>query len=225
MTRSGSATRSIGRRLRDSSPSSTASPAAPARMPARSRIVVPELPQSIAWRPPAPRPGPAPPIRTTPRPSSTVRAPSAAIAPSDERTSPPPGTPRMVVVPSARAPIRIARCAIDLSPGTSSVPASPVRGGPTRTSLIVPADALARASRRREHRLEPHAVAGRDQSLEAVERKTELRQGRAQRVGVRERDVAPDLGGARGDAGGVPEAAAGVVEDLAAPDPDVGNRV
>ena len=137
MARSGSATRSIGRRRSEASPSSTTMPAPPAARPATRRMVVPELAQSIATRSLTPRSGPWPWMRRAPSCSETC-APRVCTAASVARTSAPPGTPLSTVVPSARAPRRSARCAIDLSPGRSSPPVRPAGGGATRTGRITP---------------------------------------------------------------------------------------
>ena len=185
MATSGSAMRRIGRRRSESSPSRTVVPSPAATSPERSRIVVPELPQSTAVVPAGPSRPAVPTMRTT-SPSRSPRAPSARTAPSEDTTSAPPGNPVTTVVPSASAPRSSARCAIDLSPGTATSPVSPRFGAATRIAITAPrAGAGARGPRR-----EP------------------VRERRA----VREQDLRPQRRGAPGDAGRVAEAAAGVVE-------------
>src|ERR1700730_5429002 len=127
MVRSGSTTRAIGRRLSDASPSRVADTQLPASRPSNRRMVVPEFAQSSApcgglndlQPPPWTRAGP--PVRSilTPRPrrQATVAA-----------TSSPSGSPSMRLSPWAIAASIKARCAIDLSPGTRSSPATLVAG-------------------------------------------------------------------------------------------------
>ena len=128
MRRSGSAIRSIGRRDRDSSPTSSKRPSCPARIPASSRISVPALPQSIG------SPGARSPRRPAPRttsvvsPSSTTSTPSARTAASVDSVSPERPQPSTRTSPSQRAPTSSARCEIDLSPGTRTWPVSAAAG-------------------------------------------------------------------------------------------------
>ena len=79
MARSGEAMRSMGRRLRESSPSSLASRPSPAKRPVISRIVVPEFPQSRASLGRC-----QPPPHTEP---SSTRTPKARRTRAVERTS------------------------------------------------------------------------------------------------------------------------------------------
>src|ERR1700694_4019752 len=127
MVRSGSTPRAIGRRLSDASPSKVADTQLPASKPSNRRMVVPELAQSSApcgglndlQPPPWTRTGP--PVRSMltlrPRRQATVAA-----------TSSPSGSPSMRLSPCAMAASIKARCAIDLSPGTRSSPATVVAG-------------------------------------------------------------------------------------------------
>ena len=77
---SGSATRAIGRRISDSSPTSSVSNAWPAKSPENSRMDVPELPRSSAAG------GARSPVRPTPwmtssrSPTSSMRTPICSIA-------------------------------------------------------------------------------------------------------------------------------------------------
>ena len=132
IARSGPAIRSIGRREREASPTSTAVAGRPASAPERSRIVVPELPQSSSSSPsPGSRacstdPPPSSPTRTRPSAASrtSVTAPSRSTAPSVERTSAPGRSSVTTDRPAAIAPTISARCATDLSDGSRSLPRS-----------------------------------------------------------------------------------------------------
>ena len=119
IARSGSATRSTGRRRIDSSPSSVQTPPGwPASQPGSSRISVPELPTSS--RPPVASSGacrPTPRSTMQPPPSSSTPAPSLRSASSVECVSAESRKLRMVTGSSAIAPKSAARCEIDLSAG------------------------------------------------------------------------------------------------------------
>ena len=132
MRPSGSATLSMGRAERDSSPTSSVSHANPATSPASRRIDVPEFPHSSG--PSARCSRPRPPWRTT-VPSSwrSTPAPIAATAASEAATSAPSESPRTLDVPSARAPRRTARCEIDFSPGVRTDPRQGTPPVTTRT--------------------------------------------------------------------------------------------
>ena len=131
ISRSGRAARSIGRRDSDSSPTSTDSNDWPASRPIDSRIAVPALPMSSAWRG-AFRPcSPAPWIRTRPSARRSIATPIARIALRVDRQSALARKPSTSVTPSAMPPSIIARWEIDLSPGTRSSPCT-VRCGRTR---------------------------------------------------------------------------------------------
>ena len=86
ISRSGSAIRSIGRALSDSSPTSSKRPSCPARIPGSRRMRVPALPQSSGpsggRRPRSPTPS-----RRTRSPSTSTPAPSARTAAAVERVS------------------------------------------------------------------------------------------------------------------------------------------
>ena len=118
---SGSAILSIGRAESDSSPVSVVAQGRPAATPARSRMPVPELAQSIS---PASCRRPRPPSMTTVSPPRLTVAPSAATAAAVRITSSPSDSPRTVLVPWANAPMSRARCEIDLSPGVRTEPVS-----------------------------------------------------------------------------------------------------
>ena len=88
MRRSGSATRRIGRRVSEASPTSSVSNGRPASRPISSRIVVPELPQSSAPAA-AVRPAKPTPWTRASSPASTISTPSARSAAAVDRLSPP----------------------------------------------------------------------------------------------------------------------------------------
>ena len=88
MRRSGSATRRIGRRVSEASPTSSVSNGRPASRPISSRIVVPELPQSSAPAA-AVRPAKPTPWTRASSPASTMSTPSARSAAAVDRLSPP----------------------------------------------------------------------------------------------------------------------------------------
>ena len=120
----GFATRAMGRRRRELSPSSTKwRPPRPASRPSINRMVVPELPQSSTWA------GSCRPSRPTPRTSTSWPAsmadtstPMARRQAAVLRGSSAGSRPSMRVSPSAMAPNNRARWEIDLSPGTRTVP-------------------------------------------------------------------------------------------------------
>ena len=125
--RSGAASRRMGRRVSDASPSRTVSKGRPASRPVMSRIVVPELPQSSACAAARNPAKPAPTTRASaPAASTSMATPSARSACAVDRLSPPRPRPVMATGPSVNAPNSRARCEIDLSPGTAHVP----RNGP-----------------------------------------------------------------------------------------------
>src|SRR2546430_1906667 len=136
--RNGSTTRAIGRRLSDASPSRVADTRLPARTPARRRVVVPEFAQSSG---PCGVENPRGEIRSPhPDPSPRAGETGDSLTPRLRRqatvalTSSPGGSPVITLSPSARAPRISARCAIDLSPGTRSVPATRVAGSTSSTT-------------------------------------------------------------------------------------------
>jgi hypothetical protein len=121
-----------------------------------------------------------------------------------EALSSPCPTPRITVVPCAMPPNSSARCAIDLSPGTSIAPRSGAAAGGTWIACAAPAAGAADvrfAARARSIRARVLAVAAGERALERVELGAHAgeRAGHRRRVG--EQDVAPHLGGARRDAG------------------------
>ena len=121
----------------------------PARMPARSRMVVPELPasRSASGRRSVPLP-----VTWTASDSVSRRAPSARIQAAVERTSSPSGRPVIRDTPPAREPSISARCPIDLSPGTRVAPF--IEEGRTRhLKLRSPFAVLPIVSPRRRSRL------------------------------------------------------------------------
>ncbi len=121
--RKGVATRPIGRRVSDGSPSSLVSKGRPARRPHTRRIVVPELPQSSAISDGL-RPSKPVPFTTAFEPETSTATPKARNAAAVEALSPPRPRPRISTVPSQSAPNSNARCEIDLSPGTLHAPLS-----------------------------------------------------------------------------------------------------
>ena len=132
--RSGAATRAIGLREREASPTRTLRNGCAASTPERIRIVVPELPQSIgtvgAVRPWSPTPW----TRSVPAPSSSTRTPIARIASRVETLSPPYENPRISLVPVASDASKSARCAMLLSLGTGTLPRRGALCGRTRKS-------------------------------------------------------------------------------------------
>src|SRR5579884_2594727 len=132
MARSGSTTRSMGRRESEASPTRVTSKGAAASRPASRRMVVPELPQSSepdgGRRPRSPRP-------TTTSPSTST--PSARRQPAVLSTSAPGDSPRTRATPSATAFRISARWEMDLSPGTRTSP-SRRRGALTVASTTPP---------------------------------------------------------------------------------------
>ena len=119
---SGSATRRMGLRISVSSPTSSLAKDCPASRPMSRRMAVPALPQSSGTD------GACNPSRPTPwtvtRPDSgpSIRTPIARNTLRVDRASAPSRKPVTRVVPSAIAPSMIARCEMDLSPGTRSRP-------------------------------------------------------------------------------------------------------
>ena len=159
-SRSGAATRSIGLRESDASPMSVAGTPAPARTPVKSRMVVPEFPQSSdlagGRRPrkptpktmassgpmsgscsgkgkePAGREGTGCALHGVPSPRNKG-TPSCARHRAVDRTSPPGARPAIRLSPSASEAKSSARCEMLLSPGTRrSSPRSFCRSGWTR---------------------------------------------------------------------------------------------
>jgi len=120
--RSGSTMRRIGRRDSDSSPIRVVGKFWAASRPVISRIEVPELPRSSACA------GSRRPCRPTPwtrrwvSASWSMRTPMARNAFMVLRQSSPVRKPRTSDWPSAREASITARCEIDLSPGTRTVP-------------------------------------------------------------------------------------------------------
>jgi len=118
---SGSITRRIGRLDSESSPTSVVAKRWPARSPHSKRIVVPELPQSIAdagARMPS-RPVPA---ITRALPSRVILAPSALIAFAERPLSAPSPRPSTRTGVADSSENNSARWPIDLSPGIVMVP-------------------------------------------------------------------------------------------------------
>jgi hypothetical protein len=117
----------IGRPSNDLSPESTPWIPLPVIKPASRRIVVPELPQfmrpiSLIYPPVGGEIIRRSSFKSTLHP--TLRIASAVANVSDAQSG-----DMKVDTPSARAPSKIARCVIDLSPGSVIVPRSPSRGG------------------------------------------------------------------------------------------------
>jgi hypothetical protein len=120
----GIATLSIGRFCNDESPVNQLSKACAAKMPIKSRIVVPELPQSsgsslcFKLAPPTP----CTMIDGVPMPS--ICTPNCCKQRAVLRTSSATRQFSTLVSPVAIAPSKSARCEMDLSPGTEKAPRS-----------------------------------------------------------------------------------------------------
>ncbi len=124
MRRSGSMMRPIGRPRSEASPVKVVEKAwLPAIAMAR-RTPVPELPKSMTASGSRQPPTPTPVTRRTPSSDRLMRAPSALMASMVARMSSPSRRPSTTVSPTARAPSIIARCEIDLSPGSLTRPFS-----------------------------------------------------------------------------------------------------
>ena len=121
---SGSVTRAIGRRRRETSPVITARRSWVARMPSNSRAAVPALRRSRTVSGSASPPMPTPSIVQAPSGCRTTVTPRWPRARAVASTSSPSSRPVTRVRPTARAPSIRARCEIDLSPGTAGAPSS-----------------------------------------------------------------------------------------------------
>src|SRR6185312_16005604 len=119
----GSSTRRIGLVRSEASPSKTAVIGQPATAPITSRQPVPELPKSSGTGGCANPPTPTPRIDQANSPVRSTWAPSARIALAVLSTSSPSSRPEIRVSPTESAPRIKARCEIDLSPGTRTLPA------------------------------------------------------------------------------------------------------
>ena len=120
MSRSGSATRSIGRVESDASPTSRCSPAMLATTPIVRRMVVPELPHSSGDAEALRRSGSL--VMARMPSSSETLAPRAATIARVDATSSPCERPRIVEVPFVNAASNKDRWEIDLSPGDRTSP-------------------------------------------------------------------------------------------------------
>jgi hypothetical protein len=133
--RNGPRTRIIGRRLNDSSPCKILLKFCAASRPARSRMVVPELPQSSDV-PGTPKPNRPTPLTIAHEPSIVIATPIARSALAVDKLSPPGTNPSTCVTPSAMAPKRSARCPTLLSEGTGTLPTrGPLAGETTRIDM------------------------------------------------------------------------------------------
>jgi hypothetical protein len=140
--------RFIGRRLSDASPSSVDMNGRPATMPERSRMVVPEFPQSITFLGAASPSNPLP-STVSSRSSPEILTPSVLKASIVLWLSSPPERFAMRLVPFAIAEKITARWPIDLSPGTVSSPCSGrVTGSMRRAPRCVAALKIAASSPR-----------------------------------------------------------------------------
>ncbi len=119
----------VGRPFSDSSPISSELNLCAARSPVMSRIAVPELPRSSlpagADRPLSPTPCTVSSVALC----RSITTPIERKASSVARQSSPARNPEISVVPSAMLPSISARCEIDLSPGTVTVPERAAAGG------------------------------------------------------------------------------------------------
>ena len=128
MSRSGAATRSIGRFISEASPTRVLAKSCPHSSPMNRRMAVPALPMSSAALP-ARRPVlPTPWTTTVCASGCSMRTPSARSALKVARQSALSRNPVMRVMPSLTAPSISARCEIDLSPGTLTVPPTRATG-------------------------------------------------------------------------------------------------
>ncbi len=122
MLLSGVKIRSIGRADKEASPINRAPMAAPATSPITSLTPVPALPKSSASAGAVKPIGPTPVTCQSPLSCFSICAPKACMARMVASTSAPSNRPLILLVPIAM-PARIrARCEIDLSPGTRTVP-------------------------------------------------------------------------------------------------------
>ena len=134
---SGAITRAMGRLLSEASPVNVAVMGCEATRPISNRVDVPEFPISSAVSgcksPPIPTP------QTCHRASCrTISAPIARIAAAVARTSSPSSSPSITDSPTASADSISARCEIDLSPGTVTVPASGPESEKARATTVMP---------------------------------------------------------------------------------------
>ena len=116
--------RRIGRLRSEASPSNVAVIGQPATAPITSRQPVPELPKSSGFCGWAKPPTPTPLTFHAKSPVRSTLAPSARIALAVLSTSSPSSSPEIRVSPTESAPRIRARCEIDLSPGTRTLPVS-----------------------------------------------------------------------------------------------------
>ena len=173
----GSRIRRIGRERSEASPSNTAEIGQPATAPITSRQPVPELPKSrgaAGWAKPA---TPTPRTCQANGPVRSTLAPSACMDLAVLSTSSPSSRPEIVVWPTESAPRIRARCEIDLSPGTRTLPvrapleraSSGVGRSASRSEWVKIVSSRARgryhignaASRRRQMRAKPLLTAAR----------------------------------------------------------------
>ena len=119
----GVATRAMGRRDSEESPVRVETNGRPARSPQKRRIVVPEFPQSSAAEASCSPARPTPSTRAS-VPACWMGTPSARKAAIVLALSPPMPRPLISTGPSASAPNSRARCEMDLSPGTLTMPRS-----------------------------------------------------------------------------------------------------
>src|SRR5438128_3388118 len=214
-SRRNASTRSpIGRSCIRGAPESRYSPPASARAAASGRNAVPALPRRSS----ADLTGKLPPTPCTTAESSDRRSiptPRRASASSITRVSSASSRSRTRVSPRAKAESRSTRFEMLFDPGILTVPAARPIGSRSRNfttagSLPVLEPALARVVRAGEERLEPLGVAALDHPAHAFEPAVVSAELGEQRLAVREADVAPHLGAARGNAGEIAESACGV---------------
>ena len=118
----GSETRRMGRWFKEASPVIKARIGCPASTPISRRAPVPELPRSStplgSFKPPTPRPK----TRQLPSLWRSAGTPQALSAAAVRNTSSPSSSPSIRLSPIAKAESSKARCDMDLSPGTRTLP-------------------------------------------------------------------------------------------------------